>query len=135
MDEVQQRRIAKNEDHFRQANEAIVDAMERFQGTEDHPLSLVCECGISECMDTVEASLREYAAVREHPTRFIVKPDHLIAQVETVVGRTDEHWIIQKLDAGAEEAATLFAEAHAEPSQDDEPESEPGPGSDPGRTA
>ncbi|MCW2921523.1 MAG: hypothetical protein JWL76_1397 [Thermoleophilia bacterium] len=114
MDDVQQRRIAKNEDHCRQANEAIFETMVQFQGAEEETLSLVCECGISECLDTVEASLSEYNAVREHPTRFIVRPDHVIAQVENVVQEHQDYWIIQKVGAGADVAEQRYAGSHTE---------------------
>lgn len=112
MDDVQQRRIARNEDHCRQANDAIVVTLERFQGAEDHQLSLVCECGVSECRDIVEASLREYLAVRANPIRFMVRPDHAIQQVETVEEQYPGYWVIQKVDAGAEEASRLYEPAN-----------------------
>lgn len=114
MDELHQRRIATIEDHCRKANGAIVDAMERFDGGDDHVLSLVCECGISECLDTVEATVREYTALRGDARRFIIRPDHVIAQVETVVATHADHWIIEKLDAGADEATRLAADHAAE---------------------
>jgi hypothetical protein len=45
-----------------------------------------CECGQLNCSDEIEMSLQEYEAVRIHPTRFLIKEGHQVADVVRVVG-------------------------------------------------
>jgi hypothetical protein len=45
-----------------------------------------CECGHSNCTGDIVMSLDEYEAVRLHPTRFLIKEGHEVADVVRVVG-------------------------------------------------
>jgi hypothetical protein len=44
-----------------------------------------CECGLN-CTGDIVMSLDEYQAVRLHPTRFLIKEGHEVADVVRVVG-------------------------------------------------
>ncbi len=105
MDEQAERRAARNEDLFRETNEAI----ERGMWPSD-PETLVrfrCECSTIDCGHAVEVSLRDYERVRQSPRRFIVAYGHVTPEVETIVGRTARYVIVEKEGlAGAVAEAT-----------------------------
>jgi hypothetical protein len=42
--------------------------------------------------------LTEYEAVREDPTRFVVRPGHVMGPVERVVSRNRRYSVIEKVD-------------------------------------
>ena len=46
-------------------------------------------------------SLREYEAVRLHPTRFVVKEGHEVADVVRVVGYGTGYVVVARFDADA----------------------------------
>lgn len=103
MDERQQRRVAANEARFRALNERQTAAAAEFHGADDQrELEIVCECAISECDDMVPIDAEEYRRVRGHATWFIIRPDHLIPQVEQLVEQETAYWIVEKIGAGAE---------------------------------
>jgi len=89
-------RIAKNEASFRLINERLQDGLRRLP----HPPELipfVCECGSRRCTGAVELSLEEYEAVRAHPDRFAVLPDHVFPEYENVVERHERYVVVEKL--------------------------------------
>ncbi len=67
-------RVARNSVLFREVNERIVEGAERagFAG----PTFFVCECGNTECSETVEVRFDEYQQARENSTIFLVSPGH-----------------------------------------------------------
>lgn len=84
-------RLAANEVRFREINESAQPQRER-RGTG----RFVCECADRGCMMWLEIPTEEYAAVREHPRRFIVAPTHEIPDVETIIDRRDGYFVIEK---------------------------------------
>jgi hypothetical protein len=44
----------------------------------------------------VPATIAQYEAVRAHPTRFLVTPEHSLPEIETVVEKGDTWWVIEK---------------------------------------
>jgi hypothetical protein len=42
-------------------------------------VEVMCECGRSDCTGEIMLSLKEYEAVRLHPTRFLLKEGHEVA--------------------------------------------------------
>lgn len=86
---------ARNEAFFRAVNEGIAEASERFESTE---AEFLCECGDANCTHRIEVPVSEYEAVREHPTRFLVRLGHAEAEVEEVVQRRPGYAIVEKLD-------------------------------------
>ena len=87
--------IARNEAFFRTVNEGIAEASERFESEE---AEFLCECGEAHCTHRFEVPLEEYEAVREHPTRFLVKRGHVLPEVEEVVQRRRRYAIVEKVD-------------------------------------
>ena len=87
--------IARTESFFRAVNEGIAEALERFESTE---AEFLCECGDPHCTHRIEVSLDDYEAVREHPTRFLVRRGHVVPEVEEVVRRRRRYAIVEKVD-------------------------------------
>jgi hypothetical protein len=88
-------RIAKTEALFRNVNEGIREASDRL----DVELAdFICECGDSTCTEHIRVPLEEYERVREHPTRFVVRPGHVKGPIERIVERRRHYAVIEKLD-------------------------------------
>jgi hypothetical protein len=103
MDPGTARRIAENESRFREANEKIEDAALRLE-PDANTLPFVCECGRSECLQTIRLSLGDYEQARQEGTFFVCAPGHEITGegVGRVVRRTNDFVIMEKLGvAGA----------------------------------
>jgi hypothetical protein len=88
-------RIATTEVLFRNVNEGIKEASDRFDST---TAEFVCECGDPACTDRVEVPLEAYEEVREEPTHFVVRPGHVMGPIETVVERKRSYAVIEKID-------------------------------------
>lgn len=91
-------RLVKNEALFREVNEQI-DALNEA-GPQIDSVPTVCECGSSGCTETLLVSRRAYEAVRAHPERFLIKPNHVFNEVEDVVERHPDWWVVAKKPGG-----------------------------------
>ena len=78
-------RIAENEDSFRHLNEQL-GVMGVF----------VCECGDGDCRQHVQMPRERYSDIRRNPRRFFVRPGHEIPDVERVVEREVEWYVVEK---------------------------------------
>ena len=104
-------RSARNEALRRDENERL-EAHNASVHWIDPPFAdWVCECANESCSEPVRLSVREYDEVRTNRRHFIIVPgeDHLSADVERVVRRTDRYWIVEKFGAAA--AASEEAES------------------------
>jgi hypothetical protein len=90
-----QERLARNEALFRDVNERV-RAIAVVHGEDEHVYGFFCECSNSDCTFRLKATLAQYEAVRAHGDRFLVVPEHALPEIETVVERTDEWWVVQK---------------------------------------
>lgn len=90
MADAREERLARNEAQFREVNERLPanDVVER-------PL-FFCECGARDCLQTLHMSNEEYAAVRSDPLQFVIKPGHEIPDVEDVVSRHEDFFVVRK---------------------------------------
>jgi hypothetical protein len=99
-----QRRIAANEDTFRDVNDGI--ARGQWPGDEDVPVSFRCECARLGCNEMLTLSVTEYKQIRAHPRRFVVVARHQLPGVEEVVDAGRGYVVVEKLEeAGAETEA------------------------------
>jgi hypothetical protein len=89
-------RIAKVEALFRDVNERIAEASERF-GSDD--AEFMCECADAACAERLEVPLDEYEEVREDATTFVVDPDHVEPDVERIVRHRPGYAVVKKIDA------------------------------------
>jgi hypothetical protein len=87
--------IAKTEALFRNVNEEIKDASDRFDADVGE---FICECGDPTCTEHIELPLDTYDTVRTDPTRFVVRPGHVKGPVERIVKREGDHAVIEKVD-------------------------------------
>jgi hypothetical protein len=81
--EARQVRLGKNQALFRAVNEQIEHIAE--EQTTAGPLSFLCECANPRCGAYIELAHGEYEAIRQNPTRFFVRTDHVFPEVETIV--------------------------------------------------
>ena len=91
-DTASKNRIAHNEAVFRAVNERVADV----QDQESRTTEFLCECGNLDCTEVVAMSDTEYAHVRSDSRTFAVVPGHELAEVESIVARTDRFNVVQK---------------------------------------
>jgi hypothetical protein len=97
-------RIGENEALFRRVNEQIEDVNDAF-GHLTGDFSIVCECGEQTCVDQITIGVGVYEEIRAEPTRFFVRPGHVIPDVEHVVAREGDFWVVQKREGEPAELA------------------------------
>jgi hypothetical protein len=89
-------RIAKTESLFRDVNERIAEASERFDSDD---AEFMCECGDADCAERLDVPLDEYEQVRDDATTFVLNPDHVKPDIETIVRNGDGYAVVKKIDA------------------------------------
>ncbi len=97
------RRVGLNEALFRTVNDEVRDVSKRFSETE--AMSVVCECERTDCYERVELGPNDYERVRSDPTHFVVKPRHDAPDVESVVERHADYWVVRKHEGEPAELA------------------------------
>ena len=99
---------AGNQSLWRNVNENIKIMHDQF-GVPDQQQTFLCECAHSRCGKSFEMTPKQYESVRADPTCFVVAPsaEHVIPEVEVVVARDEDFWIVQKFGASAEVATDL----------------------------
>lgn len=89
------RRIALNESRFRQINDDLRRDLAKLP-EEPEVVAFVCECGQAACTAAVELTPSQYEELRAHSRRFVVLTGHEMPAVETVVGHTAGHAVVEK---------------------------------------
>ncbi|HZQ64213.1 MAG TPA: ANTAR domain-containing protein [Gaiellaceae bacterium] len=100
-------RAARNESLYRNVNEAIEQSSHRLGRSKGRTLEFICECARRDCVRRVRLPLDEYEWVRSVATRFVVIPEHHEPELENVVREMADHWVVDKVGAGAEVARKL----------------------------
>ena len=113
MDDLQKARLAHNEDFFREVNERISENAESH-GSDSHEYEFFCECSDATCVERVLMTLLEYEHVRAEPTRFVVRKNHVVREIEHVVEAVPDHMIIEKHGEAGRIAVELEAESNSE---------------------
>jgi hypothetical protein len=88
-------RIASNEAVSREINESIEEAKAM---SPDRHLRMVCECGRSDCDRVIAITMAEYEQLRRDPRRFAVVREHVIPDIEEIVGGNDRFTVVEKRD-------------------------------------
>ena len=96
------RRLAANEALFREVNEAIERG--HWPGEEDAKSAFRCECARRDCAELISLTPREYEHVRSNARRFVVRPGHEQLELETIVERTADYVVVEKLGNAGREA-------------------------------
>lgn len=97
---------------LREVNEEIARLSASFGGSADETLSVLCECTTG-CAETISLSAGEFAEVRRHPTRLVLKAGHEQAGGQgSVVARHDGYLVVEKPDlAGRDTVGQPLSEA------------------------
>jgi hypothetical protein len=99
MDELTERRMARNEEAFRRVNDEIAE-----RAVSESATRYVCECADAHCSAVIRLSADDYADVRSAPNRFFVRPGHEQPEIEDVVERHDEYLVVEKRSVAGENA-------------------------------
>ncbi len=110
MDDAQKARFAQNEDFFREVNARIHEKAEAH-GLDSHEYEFFCECSDTACLERVNLTLAEYEHIRTEPTRFVVKKNHVLKEIEHVVESVPDHMVIEKHGEAGRVAIELEAES------------------------
>ena len=86
-------RLARNEAMFRSVNERVEEFVQ--PGAEEQ-IDFLCECGDSGCAEKVTLARREYEQVRAYSAQFAVYPGHEIPDIEEVVQRAEQFFVVRK---------------------------------------
>jgi hypothetical protein len=115
--DLRQLRAAKNQALFRSVNARLLDLNQTFERLTDRSV-FVCECADLECADGIDMTLQDYERVRANPRRFIVAPsaEHVVPEVERVVERHDNYFVVEKIGVGARVAESASDAGPASPS-------------------
>ena len=88
-----ERRLAKNEEFFRDSNELLA---REAAGQRQERCDFICECSVLGCVERVLLTRSEYEHVRQRGDRFVLVPGHLDASIEVVVERYPDYVVIEK---------------------------------------
>jgi hypothetical protein len=102
MNERVQRRVAANENAFREVNEAIERGV--WPGEEHVLVAFRCECASLDCDQLLELTQQEYEHVRAEPRRFLVVRGHELPDIEAVVETHERYVVVEKLELAGEAA-------------------------------
>jgi hypothetical protein len=94
MDE-RERRLAENEILFREINDRIKQAADTH-GPDAHVYEFLCECSNRDCTLLIPMTVGEYRRLRAESTHFATAPDHHLPEIEVVVMRSENYWIVEK---------------------------------------
>jgi hypothetical protein len=87
-------RVGSNERLFREVNERISRIQEDFGQTQ--AFEIVCECGAKDCLERITLTHGAYKALRANPRTFAIVPGHEAEDIEDIVERTDEYYVVEK---------------------------------------
>ena len=85
-------RLAANEARFREINEGTRAL------TPGEPESIFCECSDRSCVYRLEVDPEKYREVRADDRLFLIRPGHELPEIETVVERADNYFVVRKPD-------------------------------------
>jgi len=84
----------------------VAEVAENYVVTEPHSaVDFTCECGRTECSETMMMTIAEYEAIRAHATHFGVVPQHEEPEIETVIERHQTYFVVEKREEDAQEVA------------------------------
>jgi hypothetical protein len=107
MDRLTEKRIARNDATFREANERISTAAAIYDL--DMAVPFICECADPACSEIVPLELRQYEEIRADSRHFFNVPGHEAAAhgAAIVVEEHDGYVIVEKVGHAGEVAEAL----------------------------
>ena len=97
--------MAQNETLFREVNERVEELAQELGP--DVPYEFLCECANADCTFRLVLPIAVYESVRTDPRQFVVRPDHYMPEVEELVVKEDDYWIVRKTGEAGEYAEHL----------------------------
>jgi hypothetical protein len=107
----------RNQALFRRVNEEISRIAASF-AVVDEELELLCECEHGDCVARISITLDDYEAIRNFPTRVVIKPEHLGSDGERLVAESDGYAVVEKLGRSA--AAAIMLEPRKQTTREEE---------------
>jgi hypothetical protein len=99
------REIGRRQSLYREVNDEIDRLADRFDLLDG--ISLVCECGSTDCNRQIVLTQAEYERIRRIRTHFAVLPGHDLRGVERVVETNDRYVVVEKIGESAIAAIDL----------------------------
>jgi len=96
-------------------NERAEERVHLYGGGEVR-VGIICECANILCQERILIPKSTYDAARADPTRFIVKPGHIVTEVEETIVREEGFEVIRKRGLAADVVRYLSALPAPEPS-------------------
>ncbi|HEV2591019.1 MAG TPA: hypothetical protein VGU02_03910 [Gaiellaceae bacterium] len=93
MDELTKKRLAHNEELFRQVNEA---REETSSAPQERKLTFLCECSDRACTGRIEMTAAEFDRVRHSPDQYVILPGHAIPEIERIVEDRGAFEVVEK---------------------------------------
>jgi hypothetical protein len=93
------KRQADNQAIMRRVNTHVLHAARGLHEPDTTTWYFFCECAVTGCGSTVQATLNEYGRVRSEASVFLVAPGHEDLDREKVVERTDQ-FVVVRASAG-----------------------------------
>jgi hypothetical protein len=62
----------------------------------DVPYEFLCECANADCTFRLQLPLSVYESVRSDPKQFVLLPLHYTPEVEELVLKEDDYWVVRK---------------------------------------
>jgi hypothetical protein len=97
------RRVGVNEALFREVNEQIRSLVDE-DGANGDSITVICECGDTDCTERLELLLSEYERIRSDSLLYVVSRGHEIPAIEKIVERRDGWEVVRKVGAASEVA-------------------------------
>lgn len=89
-------RIVKNEQEFRDYNNRRLQVEDVSPTDTEALLPFVCECGDTDCIETLAVTPAQFVDAHSAPNRFLVKPGHVYPDVERITVEQPTYAIVEK---------------------------------------
>jgi len=103
-------RVGENEAMFRDVNETVAAAAGSKDDSER--ITFLCECADEFCAEHLSLRLSEYEQIRAVPERFAVAQGHVLTEIERVIERHHDYWVVEKFGGAGEVAEETDPRAH-----------------------
>jgi hypothetical protein len=98
-------KVRKNIDEFNETAKQLGEELINTQGKEY--LHFYCECSDEKCAERLKVTFIDYKKIHEARDTFVVKPNHVMAEIESVVHKDPEYWVVKKYDYPSQSATEL----------------------------
>lgn len=95
-----QQRRKQNEQFLRRENDRTKDLLTNGLLNQEEqallPIGFVCECSKLSCRRSIKMSVEEFRITHQYRNRFIIRPGHEQTDIETVMERNKDYFIVEK---------------------------------------